>query len=117
MEVSEEEFLAEKEEIERTYRAIKVGQVFRQTSMAWYKKWGAEMKYPFIPMPYSLPFAQRSWFGDCLNVNFETAPRLSDIGEVPEGVIPKKFIWSESLKPVGYVEPKDDDEEEEEEDE
>ena len=65
----------------------------------------------------------KSCFGDCLNINFENGPKLSDIGEVPEGSIPKKFIWAESLKPLGFEDPvlveeeEDDEDGEEEEDE
>ena len=36
-------------------------------------------------------------FADCLNVNFEQGPFLKDLGEIPEGAIPKKFIWSHGI--------------------
>jgi hypothetical protein len=36
-------------------------------------------------------------FADCLNINFEDGPYLSELGTVPEDVIPKKFIWGHSL--------------------
>eukprot|EP00345_Euplotes_harpa_P006480 CAMPEP_0168330044 /NCGR_PEP_ID=MMETSP0213-20121227/7475_1 /TAXON_ID=151035 /ORGANISM="Euplotes harpa, Strain FSP1.4" /LENGTH=58 /DNA_ID=CAMNT_0008333497 /DNA_START=210 /DNA_END=386 /DNA_ORIENTATION=- len=45
-----------------------------------------------------------------MNINLEKEPRLSDLGEIPEGHIPKKFIWPNSLPPVGYKPPSDDEE-------
>ena len=72
-------------------------------------------KYPFMAVPYVMNFEQRVCYNDCLNINFENGPKLSDLGEVPEGSIPKKFIWNESLKPLGYEEPTDDDDEEDDE--
>eukprot|EP00344_Euplotes_crassus_P006067 CAMPEP_0197005608 /NCGR_PEP_ID=MMETSP1380-20130617/30249_1 /TAXON_ID=5936 /ORGANISM="Euplotes crassus, Strain CT5" /LENGTH=74 /DNA_ID=CAMNT_0042424803 /DNA_START=149 /DNA_END=373 /DNA_ORIENTATION=+ len=71
---------------------------------------------PYIPNPYWYTFEQRVCFNDCLNINLENGPKLTDLGEIPEGSIPKKFLWTESPKPLGYVEPKDDDDEDEDED-
>ena len=113
MDVSEDAFLQEKAEIEAVYQSLKLGQVFRQTALACISKWSGGLKYPFNVDPHLLPTRQRICFGDCLNINFERGPKLSDLGEVEEGFIPKKFIWGESLKPVGYVEPVEDEDEEE----
>ena len=37
-------------------------------------------------------------FGDCMNVNLENGPYLTDLGEIPEGSVPKKFIWAHGIQ-------------------
>ena len=69
-----------------------------------------------VPHPWMMKGQQTVCFSDCLNINFEDRPRLNDLGEIPEGSIPKKFIWMESMAPVGYVEPDDGEGDDEEED-
>ena len=110
MEVSEEEFLREKAEIDHAYRSLKVGQGFRQTLVACLSKCGAKVRYPFTQNPNALSMSTHICFGDCMNINLEKSPRLSDLGEVPAGHIPKKFIWGSSLAPLGYQKPSDDEE-------
>ena len=111
MDVSEEEFLKEKADIDHAYRSLKVGQVFRQTVVACLYKCGAHVKYPFGQNPNGLQTSSHICFGDCMNINLEKGPRLNDLGEVPEGSIPKKFIWGSSLAPVGYKKPDEEGEE------
>ena len=69
----------------------------RQSVIACLKKCGGQVKYPFRIEPAALLGNQELCFGDCLNINLENGPFLRELGDVPEDVIPKKFIWSSSL--------------------
>jgi len=32
-----------------------------------------------------------------MNVKFEEGPYLRELGDIPEGAIPKKFVWAHGL--------------------
>ena len=69
----------------------------RQMSLSCYKACGGEPKFPFRIDQDGLLGKGHHCFGDCMNVNLEEGPFLSELGEIPEGAIPKKFLWSHGI--------------------
>ena len=65
--------------------------------MACYKKCGGTIKYPFRVEPAKLLGKEELCFGDCINLQLEKGPFLKELGNVPDDVIPKKFIWAHGL--------------------
>jgi hypothetical protein len=95
--VSFEDLAAEQKQIEETYLTLRFGQKVRREVLACYKKCGGNVKFPFRIEPDMLKGKEELCFGDCLNLNFERGPFLRELGNVPEDVIPKKFIWAHSI--------------------
>ena len=59
------------------------------------KSCGGEVKYPFTMKPDTLAGVDKiNCFADCVNMQFESGPFLRDLGPIPEGAIPKKFVWN-----------------------
>jgi hypothetical protein len=65
--------------------------------LACYKKCGGKLSFPYRIEPDVFKGKEELCFGDCLNLNFEKGPFLRELGQVPDDVIPKKFIWAHSL--------------------
>ena len=97
MEFSPEELQAEHQEIEHSFRSLRFAQKIRLDSISCFKACGGEPKFPFRMDQDALIGKKHHCFGDCLNVNFESGPFLKDLGAIPEGSIPKKFIWSHGI--------------------
>ena len=95
--VTPEELEAEKAEIEKTYASLRFGQKIRHMGLSCYKLCGGTVSYPFMIDQDSLIGKSHHCFGDCLNINLEKGPFLKELGEVPEDVIPKKFVWATGL--------------------
>jgi hypothetical protein len=95
--VSFEDLEAEQKQIEDCFLTLRFAQKVRKEALACYKKCGGTVKFPFRIEADALMGKQELCFGDCLNVNFERGPYLSELGAVPEDAIPKKFIWAHSL--------------------
>ena len=98
MEVSAEELQAEQQEIENSFRSLRFAQKIRLMSLQCFKACGGEPKFPFRVDQDALSGKGHHCFGDCMNVNLEDGPHLRDLGEIPEGAIPKKFIWSHGIQ-------------------
>ena len=92
-----EELQAEQQEIETSFRNLRFAQKVRLMSMQCFKGCGGEVKFPFSINQDKLYGKQHHCFGDCMNVNLEQGPFLKDLGEIPEGAIPKKFIWAHGI--------------------
>ena len=97
MQVSAEELMAESQEIADSYRSLRFAQKMRFMGMACYKECGGTVKYPFKIEQDMLLGKGNHCFGDCMNVNLEQGPFLKDLGDIPEGSIPKKFLWSHGI--------------------
>ena len=97
MEVSTEELQAEQQEIESSFRSLRFAQKVRLTSLQCFKACGGAPSFPFRIDQDALVGKQHHCFGDCLNVNFESGPFLKDLGDIPEGAIPKKFVWAHGI--------------------
>lgn len=102
MEVNKEKYSfedieAEQKQIEDCYLTLRFAQKVRKEVLACYKKCGGKLSYPFRTESNHLYGKEEVCYGDCLNVNFEKGPFLRELGNVPEDVIPKKFIWPHSL--------------------
>jgi hypothetical protein len=92
-----DELLEEQREIEQTYLTLRFTQKVRHTTLSCFRQCGGKPLFPFRIEPDSLIGKSHSCFGDCLNVNFEKGPFLNELGEIPEGSIPKKFVWSHGI--------------------
>ena len=92
-----EEIQAEQEEIQRSFQSMRFAEQTRAVSLACLKKCGGRVGYPFRVEPQGLIGKNEICFGDCMNVNFEQGPFLRELGDVPEGAIPKKFIWGHGI--------------------
>ena len=57
------------------------------------------LEYPFERNMDSrtLNYQDEICYGDCMNINFENGPFLRELGPIPEGSIPKKFIWGHAM--------------------
>ena len=97
MEISMDELQAEQQEIESSFRNLRFAQKVRLTSLSCFKACGGEVKFPFWTDQDALVGKSHHCFGDCMNVNLEQGPFLKDLGEIPEGSIPKKFIWAHGI--------------------
>ena len=98
MEVSADELLAESKEIQDSFRALRFAQKMRFMSMACFKECGGTIKYPFrIDQDAIFSLKGHDCFGDCMNANLERGPFLKDLGDIPEGAIPKKFLWPHGI--------------------
>ena len=96
--VDAETLMAEHAEIESTFLALRFAQQVRHTSLScWNKCTIDKIKFPFRVDQFALLGKEQHCFADCLNVNFEKGPFLKELGAIPEGAIPKKFIWSHGL--------------------
>ena len=93
-EFTQEEQEAERAEIEHSYRSMKFSQQIRHTSLSCWKACGGEKFFPFHVEQDVLVGKSNACFGDCMNINLEKGPFLSELGTVPEDAIPKKFIWA-----------------------
>ena len=71
-----------------------VGNELRKMNVACMMKCGGKRMYPFATNPKLLEGMNSVCFGDCMNINLENGPYLRDLGEIPQGSIPKKFIWA-----------------------
>ena len=61
-------------------------------------KCGAKATYPLPNDSYTNVFgAGAVCYGNCMNINLEKGPYLRDLGDIPEGSIPKKFIWANNI--------------------
>lgn len=63
-------------------------------SLSCFKECGGTIKYPFIMTQDLLLGKNYVCFGNCMNINLENGPYLSELGNLSEDDIPKKFIWS-----------------------
>ena len=95
--VSIDELESEQRQIEESFLSMRFQQRFKKEVLGCFKKCGANIKYPFRAEPDALKGKEEICFGDCLNLNFEKGPFLRELGNIPEDVIPKKFIWAHSL--------------------
>lgn len=77
--------------------SLRFAQKVRQTSLACFKQCGGKINFPFRVDQSALVGKADACFADCLNVNFEKGPFLNELGAVPEGVVPKKFIWAHGI--------------------
>ena len=91
------ELLDEQKEIEETFLSLRFAQKVRQTSLACFKHCGGKINFPFRVDQSALVGKADACFSDCLNVNFEKGPFLNELGAVPEGAVPKKFIWAHGI--------------------
>ena len=96
-EFSLEELQAEQEQIESAFRSLRFTQKMRLMSLKCMKACGGTVTYPFRVDQDMLVGKKHHCFGDCMNVNLEKGPFLKDLGEIPEGSIPKKFLWSHGI--------------------
>jgi hypothetical protein len=69
----------------------------RKETMACYRKCGGNIRFPFRVNPDLLMGKDEICFGDCLNINWERGPFLNELGNVPDDLVAKKFIWPHSL--------------------
>src|SRR6056300_1447000 len=92
-----DELLEEQREIEDVYMSMRFAQKIRSMSLACFKSCGGKPMFPFMVDQNALVGRANVCFGDCMNINLEKGPFLSELGEVPEDAIPKKFLWSHSL--------------------
>ena len=97
MEVSADELMAESKEIQDSFRALRFSQQMRHMSLSCFKTCGGTVKYPFRMDQDLILGKGHACFGDCMNVNLEKGPFLKDLGEIPEGSIPKKFLWAHGI--------------------
>ena len=97
MQVSAEELLAESKEIQDSFRSLRFAQKMRFMSLSCYKECGGTIKYPFRLDQDALLGRGHHCFGDCMNANLERGPFLKDLGDIPEGSIPKKFLWAHGI--------------------
>ena len=97
MEFSLEELQAEQQQIEHSYRSLRFAQKIRLNAIQCFKHCGGDVKYPFRIDQDALIGKGHHCYGDCLNANFENGPYLKDLGDIPEGSIPKKFVWSHGI--------------------
>ena len=97
MEVSADELMAESREIADSFRALRFSQQMRHTALACFKTCGGTIKYPFRMEQDQLLGKSHACFGDCMNVNLEKGPFLKDLGDIPDGSIPKKFLWAHGI--------------------
>ena len=97
MEVSAEELQAEQSEIEHSFRSLRFAQKIRLMSLTCFKSCGGEPSFPFRMNQDALVGKNHHCFADCMNVNLEQGPYLSELGEIPDGAIPKKFIWAHGI--------------------
>jgi len=92
-----DELLAEQQEIEDVYKTMRFSQKIRHASLACFKAAGGKPGYPFRVDQIALVGKDYVNFGDCMNVKFEEGPYLRELGDIPEGAIPKKFVWAHGL--------------------
>ena len=92
-----EELEQEQKQIEQCYLTLRFAQKVRKDTLACYKKCGGKIGFPFRVNPDALLGKEEICFGDCLNINWEKGPFLSELGNIPEDAVPKKFIWPHSL--------------------
>lgn len=92
-----EEIEAEQKQIEDCFFTLRFAQKVRKETLACYKRCGGTVMYPYYPEPAKLVGKNEVCFSDCLNINFEKGPYLKELGNVPEDVIPKKFVWNHSV--------------------
>ena len=97
MEVTADELQAEQQQIEHSFRSLRFAQKMRLHALQCFKACGGEPKFPFRVDQDALIGKAHHCFGDCLNVKLEEGPFLNELGEIPEGAIPKKFIWSHGI--------------------
>ena len=69
----------------------------RLMSLQCFKSCGGEPKYPFRMDQDALVGKSHHCFGNCMNVKLEEGPFLKEMGDIPEGSIPKKFIWAHGI--------------------
>ena len=100
MEVSMEELQEEQQQIDHAFRSLRFAQKIRQMTLSCYKGCGGTVTFPFRMDPDKLLGKEHHCFGDCMNVNLEKGPFLKELGDVPEGSIPKKFVWAHGLAPT-----------------
>ena len=96
-EITADELMVEQQQIEHSFRSLRFAQKMRLMSLQCFKACGGEPKYPFRMDQDALVGKAHHCFGDCMNVNLEQGPFLKDMGEIPEGSIPKKFIWAHGI--------------------
>ena len=92
-----DELEAEKAEIQQTFVSLRFAQKIRHMSIACFKSCGGTTQYPFTVEQDKLVGKSHHCFGDCMNINFEKGPFLSELGNVSEDSIPKKFIWAHGI--------------------
>ena len=97
-----EDLEAEMRQIEDCFLTLRFAQKIRYTSLACMKQLGGPVKFPYRVDQLNLQGKQYMQFGDCMNINLENGPFLSELGTVPEGKITKKFIWAHGLNPKVY---------------
>lgn len=76
---------------------LRFAQKIRHTSLACFKQCGGKPSFPFRVDQDGLVGKAHSCFADCLNINFEKGPFLNELGDIPEGSIPKKFVWAHGI--------------------
>ena len=94
-----ESIRSEAAQIKQQYIDLSLGQYLRKAALSCHFKCGGAEYYPFILDAHSFNGPQQVCFGNCYNVMLEHGPKLRQFGDIPEGRIPKKFIWSHNLNP------------------
>ena len=79
------------------YLSLRFAQQVRYTSIACFKQCGAKVGFPFRVDQDALVGKSNICFADCMNVNLEKGPFLNELGSIPEGAIPKKFVWAHGI--------------------
>ena len=92
-----DELIEEEKQIEQTYLTLRFTQKIRHTSLSCFKACGGKQSFPFRVDQDALIGKSHSCFADCLNINFEKGPFLNELGDIPEGSIPKKFVWAHGI--------------------
>ena len=105
---------AEAKEIMENYKTLVVGTSIRQIAIGCWFKCGGKPHFPIMNIPKELDEWNSICFGDCVNINFEDGPYLRQLGPIPEGKIPKKFLWPTSLDLRVPIEKEDGDDDDDE---
>ena len=84
---------AEKKKIDQLWRQNVMADKLKQIQLACMRMCKGEIQYPFKIAPWLLEGKREICFADCVNINTEGGPYLSEMGEIPEGAVPVKFIW------------------------
>ena len=80
------------------YRSLSFGQKVRNTELSCMQFCKGEIRWPFsIEAEKQVQGKNYDCFHDCLNLKFENGPFLRELGEIPEGAIPKKFVWTNGM--------------------
>ena len=95
--ISAEDLRLEQGQIEKAFKSLLFGQKMRYAELSCMQHCKGEVAFPFVLETEDMPPKDFMCFSNCLNIKLEKGPFLSELGPIPEGSIPKKFVWTTGL--------------------